>query len=153
MVRRVLPRILSAFVAAVAIAYVVFLFLPWTEEGDEFSFGGTTGLEFSPGFFTFVTGVGLVLWEALGVAGVRRTVASDSLVAFFLAAFTGIAGLSSIVHTKWGNPYPATNLDYAALVEIPLASLLLAGGVAHLVLHILGAGASSRAGMAESVNV
>jgi hypothetical protein len=152
MVRGMLPRILSALVAGIAIAYVVFLFLPWTEEGDEFSFGGTTGLEFSPGFFTFVTGVGLVLWEVLGVAGVRRTFASDSLVAFFLAAFTGIAGLSSIAHTKWGNPYPETNFDYAAIVEIPLASLLLAGGIAHLVLHILGAGASSGGGVAERVN-
>jgi hypothetical protein len=139
-----LSRIVSAAVAAVAIAYVVFLFLPWTEEGDEFSFGGTTGLEFSPAFFTFLTGVGLALWELLGVAGVRRTVASDALIAFFLAAFTGIAGLSAIVHTKWGNPYPSTDLGYAAFVEIPLASLLLAGAVAHLVLHILGARASSR---------
>jgi hypothetical protein len=141
-----LPRILSALVAAVAIAYIVFLFLPWTEEGeDEFSFGGTTGLDFSPGFLTLLPAVGLALWELLGVAGVRRTAASDSLVAFFLAASTGIVGLSAIVHTKWGNPYPSSNLGYAAIVEIPLASLLLAGAVAHIVLHILR-GRASRGG-------
>jgi hypothetical protein len=141
-----LPRILSALVAAVAIAYVVFLFLPWTEEGeDEFSFGGTTGLDFSPGFLTLLPAIGLALWELLGVGGVRRTVASDALVAFFLAAATGIVGLSAIVHTKWGNPYPSSNLGYAAIVEIPLASLLLAGAVAHLVAHIL-AGRASRGG-------
>jgi hypothetical protein len=141
-----LPRILSALVAAVAIAYVVFLFLPWTEEGeDEFSFGGTTGLDFSPGFLTLLPAIGLALWELLGVGGVRRTVASDALVAFFLAAATGIVGLSAIVHTKWGNPYPSSNLGYAAIVEIPLASLLLAGAVAHLVVHIL-AGRASRGG-------
>jgi hypothetical protein len=148
-----LPRILSALVAGVAIAYVVFLFLPWTEEdGDGFSVGGWTGLDLSPGFFTLLTVVGLVLWEVLGVAGVRRTVASDALVAFFLAASTGIVGLSAIVHTKWGSPYPSTNLGYAAFVEIPLASLLLAGAVAHLVLHILGGRASSRGGTAERLD-
>jgi hypothetical protein len=140
-------RVLSALVALVAAGLVVDLFFHWTEgEGGEFNIGATTGLDSAPGFFSFATGLALVLWEVLGALRVQRTGRSDSLVAFFLAAGAAVAALATLIHLKWGAPSPFSNdLAVAALLTIPLSILLLAGAVAHLGLHVIAArGAAAR---------
>ncbi len=132
-------RLLSAGLLVVGVAYAIVLFLPWSEGlEDDFGISALTGLDGPPGFLSFATVVGLVLWELVSVFGIRRTVRADSLVAFFLAASTGLTGIASVVHMKWGNPYPGTDdLDYGAFLAIPLSGLLVTGGVAHLVLHLI----------------
>ncbi len=132
-------RLLSALLALVTAVFVVDLFLRWTEGREgEISFGETTGVDLVPGFLCLPGGVVLFLWEALGAGGVRRTVRSDSLVSFMLAATTGVIAITAVVHLKWGSPFPNGNdLAYGALAAIPLAILLLAGAVAHLALHVL----------------
>jgi hypothetical protein len=130
-------RLLSALVGLVAAGLVVDLFFSWTERGEEFSFT-TTGLDSSPGFFCFATGIALVLWELLGALGVRRTARADSLVAFFLAAGSALAAIAAVVHLKWGAPGPLDNdLAIPAFLVIPLSILLLAGAVAHLGRHVI----------------
>jgi hypothetical protein len=129
-------RLLSALVGLVAAGLVVDLFFFWTERG-ELDFA-TTGLDSSPGFFCFATGVPLVLWELLGALGVMRTRRSDSLVAFFLAAGTALSAIANLVHLKWGarGPFEA-DLAIPGFLVIPLSILLMAGAVAHLGLHVL----------------
>ena len=129
-------RLLSALVGLVAAALVIDLFFPWTERGDlDYA---ATGLDSSPGFFCFATGVPLVLWELLGALGVVRTRRSDALVAFFLAAGTAVSAVASVVHLKWGarGPFEA-DLAIPAFLVIPLSILLIAGAVAHLGLHVI----------------
>jgi hypothetical protein len=132
-------RIVSAVVALVVAAYLVVLIFPWTEGDDtQFGVGEVGGLDVPPAAFSFVTGLGLFLWEGLAVLGVRRTLRSDSLVAFFLAAGTGVMGIATVAHLKWGNPLPWTrDLDTAAFAALPLSILLLAGAVAHLGFYVL----------------
>ena len=138
-------RLLSVIVGLLAAALVVDLFFHWTEgRGGEFNIGATTGLDSGPGFFTFATALALVLWELGGVLGVPRTVRSDDLVAFFLAAGTALAAMGAVIHLKWGASSPfGSDLAVAALLAIPLAILLLAGAVAHLGKHVLEAGPSA----------
>jgi hypothetical protein len=132
----VVARVLSAFVAVVAAGLVVDLFFYWTERG-ELDFA-TTGLDSSPGFFSFATGIPLVLWELLGALGVVRTRRSDSLVAFFLAAGTALSAIANLVHLKWGAPGPfEADLAVPGFVAIPLSILLMAGAVAHLGFHVV----------------
>lgn len=132
-------RVVSAAVSLVAAAYVVLLLFPWTEgDESEFGVGEVAGLDVSPAAFSFVTGLGVFLWELLSAVGLRKTPRSDSLVAFFLAAATGVMGVAAVIHIKWANPLPWTSdLAAAGFVAIPLAVLLLAGSVAHLALHVL----------------
>jgi hypothetical protein len=133
----VLARVLSALVALLGAVLVVDLFFRWTESGEDFDFA-TTGLDSSPGFFCFATGVALVLWELLGALGVPRTARSDSLVAFFLATGSALAALGALIHLKWGAPGPFGNdLAIPAFLVIPLSILLLTGAVAHLGLHVI----------------
>jgi predicted TIM-barrel enzyme len=134
----VIKRLLSGIVGLLAIVYLVFLFLPWVKKNDEGFSSEPAGVDIVPGFLSLTTGVGLVLWELLGVAGVRRTTRSDSLVSFFLAAATAALGVVSVIHTKWGSPYPFdVELAYGAYAALALAMMLLAGAIVHLVLHII----------------
>ena len=132
-----ITRLLSGLVCLVAAALVVDLFFRWTEGGGEFSFA-VSGLDSIPGFVTFAAGLMLFLWELLGLAGVRRTLVADSLVAFFLAGAAGIGGIANVVHLRWGETGPTdVDLAVAALLAIPLSILLLAGAAAHLSIHVL----------------
>ena len=134
-----LARRVSSLVGLVAIAYVVFLFLPWAKGADETSIGSRAGVDMVPGFLSLASGVVLVLWEVLGAAGVRRAGRSDSLVSFFLAGSTAILGILGVIHAKWGDSSPfAVDLAYGAFVALALAILLLLGASAHLALHVLG---------------
>jgi hypothetical protein len=139
----VVERFLSAGVGVVAIAYSVLLFLPWTDAAGEQEFlGERTGIDASPlAWFGFAAALVLVLWELLSAAGVPRTANADSLVAFFLAATAGVLGITSVVHLKWTTSFPGSDdLAAAALVVVPMSILLLSGGVAHLLLHMLAPG-------------
>jgi hypothetical protein len=131
---------------SVLVGLVGDLFFHWTEgEGGQFDIGATTGLDSGPGFFAFAIGLALVLWEILGALGVPRTVRSDSLVAFFLAAGMALAALATLIHLKWGAPTPFSNdLAVAALLTIPLSILLLAGAVAHLGLYVIASRPAAR---------
>jgi hypothetical protein len=130
-------RLLSALVGLVAAGLVLDLFFSWSERGEDLGFT-TTGLDSSPGFFCFATGVALVLWELLGALGVPRTARADSLVAFFLSAGSALAAIAALVHLKWGAPGPFDqDLAIPALLVIPLSILLLAGAVAHLGLYVI----------------
>lgn len=132
-----IKRRLSGLVGLLAIAYVVFLFLPWVKQDDEGFSGEPAGVDIVPGFLSLTPAVALVLWELLGAAGVRRTTHSDSLVSFFLAAATAALGILSFIHSKWGSPYPFdVGLAYGAYAALALAVLMLAGAIVHLVLHV-----------------
>jgi hypothetical protein len=139
-----LPRLLSALVALVAAVFIVDLFLRWTEgRDDQLGLGRTTGVDTVPGFLCLPGGLVLFFWEMLGALNVPRTARSDSLVAFLLAATTGVTAISAVVHLKWGSPFPYGNdLAFGALAAVPLAVLLLTGAVGHLTFHLLGPRAS-----------
>ena len=130
-------RLLPAVVCLLATVLVVDLFFDWTKRGDDIGFA-TSGLNSSPGFFCFATGVALVLWELLGALGVVRTTRADSLVAFFLASGTALAALATVVNLKWGGSGPFDqDLATGAFIAIPLSILLLTGAVLHLGLYVL----------------
>jgi hypothetical protein len=132
------PRLISALVALFAAALTVDLFFDWTEGGGDLDIGARTGLDSALGFWCFGACVALVLWEVVGALGVARTARADSLVAFFLAAGSAVAGIGSVIQIKWSAPSAfGSDLAIAAVLAIPLSMLLLAGAAAHLALHFL----------------
>jgi amino acid transporter len=131
-------RVLSGVLAAASIAYIVFLFLPWADPGDDGFSSEPAGVDTIPGFLSLAGAVVLALWELLGIAGVRRSLRSDSLVSFLLAASTAAVGILGVVHLKRGSPYPfPIDLAYGAFVAFALALVLLGGAILHLLLHII----------------
>jgi hypothetical protein len=126
------PRTLSIALASVGSAYIADLFLRWGP--DEYAFDG---IQTGPAAISLTIAVALVLWELLGAIGIRRTERSDSLIAFFLAWGTALAGVAAVANLHWGSLaafYRGTG--YGAWVALVLAALLLGGGLVHLVEYV-----------------
>jgi hypothetical protein len=134
-------RFISAVVALAAVGFAVALFLKWIEgrQTEGFSFNEIAGIDISPSFVAFAGAIALVLWELLAILHIGRTTRADSLIAFFLATGTALAGAGTIAHARWTAPYglpTGGDLAYGAWIAIPLAALLLVGGLAHLAFHV-----------------
>jgi hypothetical protein len=133
-------RFISAVVALAGAGFAVDVFLPWIEgrQTDAFSFNDIPGIDTSPSSVAFAGAIALVLWELLAFLGIARTTRADSLIAFFLATGTALAGAGTIAHVRWNPPFLPTrgDLAYGAWIAIPLVALLLVGGLAHLAFHV-----------------
>lgn len=96
-------RASSAVVLAGAGAYFVDMFLRWTDRGrDGFvTLGAETGWDTGIAVFSGSTALALALVELAAVTGAWRSRA-QRLLAFFLAAATGVFAVGAIVHLRWG---------------------------------------------------
>jgi hypothetical protein len=133
-------RLVSALVALAGAGFAVDLFLAWIEgrQTETFSFNDIAGIDTSPSSIAFAGAIVLVLWELLALLHIARTIRADSLIAFFLATGTALAGAGTIAHARWNPPFLPTggDLAYGAWIAIPLVALLLIGGLAHLAFHV-----------------
>ena len=130
-------RLLSAAVATVALAYLVDVFLPWFPvKVEDITLGTRDGTETWPTPYSVLSASMLALWDAR-IALSSRIRRWRHAAATVLAGATGGIALAGVMDAReiWFL-HPDHSLAYGAWIAIPLALLLLAGALGHLVAFI-----------------
>jgi hypothetical protein len=126
--------------AAVALAYLVAIFLPWVPRRvDAISLTPLSGVETSWALWTsFFTGSVLFLWE-LGFAIKGSRAAGADRIAAVLAGTTAVLGIIGIFEAR-ATRLPIlpddSSLAYGAWLALPLIALLALGALAQAAVSI-----------------
>ncbi|MEK6276037.1 MAG: hypothetical protein AABM30_11995 [Actinomycetota bacterium] len=127
-------RLFSAGVAAVALAYLIDVFLPWIPlkyEGT--SLGTWAGTRAWPVPISVVTASMLLLWD-VRIALSARIKRWRHVGAAVIAGITGGIALAGVLDARTtALLHPDHSLAYGAWIAIPVGVLLLLGALGHLV--------------------
>jgi hypothetical protein len=133
-------RPLRFAMAAVALAYVVDVFLPWVPRRVEaVSLTGVSGVETSWALWlSFFTGLALFAWELGFAINGSRAAGADRVAAVLAGTTAGlaIAGLFEARSTMLPVLHEDHSLAYGAWLALPLIALMVAGALAQAVLSI-----------------
>jgi hypothetical protein len=123
--------------AALALGYVIDVFLPWIWIDVGPISLSNEGLDIAAATWGFLAGLALALWE-LGAALSRKRRRWDAFVASGLGVGTGLLGIAAFIDARSGlSEQPKGELAYGAWIALPLSFLLVAGGLAHFGEHFV----------------
>jgi hypothetical protein len=133
-------RPLRFAMAAVALAYLVAIFLPWVpRQVEAISLTPLSGVETSWALWTsFFTGSVLLLWE-LGFAIKGSRAAGADRIAAVLAGTTAVLGIVGIFEaraTRLPIVHDDSSLAYGAWLALPLIAFLVLGALAQAAVSI-----------------
>ena len=132
-------RRLRFAMAALALAYLVDIFLPWLPRKVETLSFPLTGVEASTAvWLSFFTAFPLLAWE-LGFAITRSRGAGVDRIGAVLAGMTAVLGIVGILETRSTRLlalHEDNSLAYGAWLALPLIGLLALGALAQAALSV-----------------